>query len=184
MRDLVKTAMSKAGGAMGDKVYASLRSTLERAVSAVGVRLQASERDDVVQAACLRLLEMQRRSEGEREFNTSYLWRVAYTTLVDEIRRRRRRREDPLEPEVLNTTFHAPEDPEREAAAQQLGSAIQGCLEKLVQTRRLAVTLYLQGYGVPESARLVGWQRKKMENLVYRGLADLRRCLDTKGIKP
>ena len=85
---------------------------------------------------------------------------------------------------MLDTAAHATGNPERETAARQVGSAIQGCLQRLVKTRRLAVTLYLQGYGVPEAAQLLGWRRKKVENLVYRGLADLRQCLDTKGIKP
>jgi RNA polymerase sigma-70 factor (ECF subfamily) len=30
----------------------------------------------------------------------------------------------------------------------------------------------------------MGWTEKKAENLVYRGLADLRRCLSAKGLRP
>ena len=48
--------------------------------------------------------------------------------------------------------------------------------------RRLAVTLHLQGHSVPEAARLLDWAVKRTENLVYRGLADLRECLTAKGI--
>jgi len=166
------------------EAYASLRRKLEQALSKICPYLPASEKDDVVQAAILRLLKIQQKSEGNREFNASYLWRVAYSALIDETRRRRRRREDPLEQEVLDTTVHASGNPERETVAREVGSAIQGCLQTLVRSRRLAVTLYLQGYGVPEAAQLLGWRRKKVENLVYRGLADLRQCLNTKGIKP
>jgi RNA polymerase sigma-70 factor (ECF subfamily) len=35
---------------------------------------------------------------------------------------------------------------------------------------------------VPELGRLLGWNAKKAENLVYRGLADLRGCLTEKGV--
>jgi len=167
-----------------DEEFADIRRKLEQAVATVCPYLPADEKDDVVQAACLRLLKIQQKNEGEREFSASYLWKVAYSALIDETRRRRRRREDPLVQEMLDTTVHAPGNPEREAAAREVGSAIQGCLQRLVRTRRLAVTLYLQGHGVPESAQLLGWKRKKVENLVYRGLADLRHCLDIKGIKP
>lgn len=180
MQIVVPTTMDQTG----EEAYASVRRKLKRAVSTVCPYLPASEKDDIVQAACLRLIKIQRKSEGEREFNASYLWRVAYSALIDETRRRRRRREDPLEQEVLDTTFHAPGNPERETVAREVGSAIQVCLLKLVRTRRLAVTLYLQGYGVPQAAQLLGWRRKKVENLVYRGLADLRQCLNTKGINP
>jgi RNA polymerase sigma-70 factor (ECF subfamily) len=50
--------------------------------------------------------------------------------------------------------------------------------------RRLAVTLHLQGHTVPEAARILDWAAKQTENLVYRGLADLRACLMAKGIRP
>jgi RNA polymerase sigma-70 factor, ECF subfamily len=46
------------------------------------------------------------------------------------------------------------------------------------------VTLYLQGHTVPETARILGWDAKRAENLVYRGLADLRQCLMGKGHRP
>ena len=48
----------------------------------------------------------------------------------------------------------------------------------------MAVTLYLQGHSVPEAARVLDWPAKRTENLVYRGLADLRECLMKKGIQP
>jgi RNA polymerase sigma-70 factor (ECF subfamily) len=50
--------------------------------------------------------------------------------------------------------------------------------------RRLAVTLYLHGHSVPDAARILDWSAKRTENLVYRGLADLRECLLSKGLRP
>jgi RNA polymerase sigma-70 factor (ECF subfamily) len=167
-----------------DESFASARRRLERAVSAHCPYLEVSERQDIVQAACLRLIKIREKGEGNREFNASYLWRVAYSALIDEIRRQRRRREEPLEQETLDAANHPAGNPERETASREVGSAIRSCLLGLVRNRRLAVTLYLQGYGVPEAARLLGWPRKKAENLVYRGLADMRQCLAGKGIEP
>jgi RNA polymerase sigma-70 factor (ECF subfamily) len=46
------------------------------------------------------------------------------------------------------------------------------------------VTLYLQGHTVPETARVLDWPAKRADNLVYRGLADLRQCLLAKGLRP
>jgi RNA polymerase sigma-70 factor (ECF subfamily) len=37
---------------------------------------------------------------------------------------------------------------------------------------------------VAEAARILDWSPKRTENLVYRGLADLRGCLTSKGLKP
>jgi RNA polymerase sigma-70 factor, ECF subfamily len=53
----------------------------------------------------------------------------------------------------------------------------------MVAPRRHAVTLNLQGHSVPDIGRLLGWTAKKAENLVYRGMADLRSCLSSKGIQ-
>ena len=44
--------------------------------------------------------------------------------------------------------------------------------------------LYLQGHTVPEIGRLLNWSGPKSNNLVHRGIADLRRCLDRKGLRP
>lgn len=167
-----------------DQAFAAMRRALERAVATVSPRLPRDQRDDVVQAAILRLLRIQRASEGTREFESSYLWRVAYSALIDETRRRRRRREDPVEPGELDSGSRSQGDPEHHYQGREIGMAIQSCLQRLVRPRRLAVTLYLQGHGVPEASRLMGWPRKRTENLVYRGLADLRRCLDARGVRP
>ena len=74
--------------------------------------------------------------------------------------------------------------PERETRARQLGEGMRECMTHLARPRRLAITMYLQGHSVPDAGRILGWTTKKTENLVYRGLADLRRCLEAKGMTP
>jgi len=163
--------------------HAQLRRNLVRAVARICPRWLAAQADDIVQAAMIRVMGILRESEGKATLNASYLWRVAYSATVDEIRRLRRRREVPLEevsPEVLPDAL----DPERSRAGSEIAQGVNECLQRLVEARRFAVVLHLQGHGVPEAARLLGWGAKRVENLVYRGLADLRRCLVAKGIKP
>ena len=65
-----------------------------------------------------------------------------------------------------------------------MGRAIEGCLAGRAEPRRLAVTLHLQAHSVPEAAALLGWEEKRTENLVYRGMAELRRCLEGRGVTP
>jgi RNA polymerase sigma-70 factor (ECF subfamily) len=131
----------------------------------------------------MRVMELLRRSERTDDLGSSYLWRVAYTATVDEIRRLRRRREVAFED--ASPERPAPDaDPERAHAGSEIGEGLAACLARLVQARRLAVALYLQGHSVPEAARLLGWGEKRVENLVFRGLADLRRCLAAKGLTP
>lgn len=142
-------------------------------------------REDLVQAALVRVLEAQRRGEGQGPVAASYGWKAAYCAVVDEIRRHRRRREMAMED--LPTTAMpatAAADPERLAASREAAAAIGDCLARLVAARRLAVTLHLQGHSLVEASHLLGWATKRCENLIYRGLADLRRCLAAKGLRP
>lgn len=168
-----------------DEKYSKLRTDLSRAVARVCPAWMADRRDDLVQAAMMRVMDLNRKSEGDRELNASYLYRVAYSTLIDEIRRVRRRREVALEDDGSD---HDPpaasEDPERTAASNEIGRGIRECLKAMRRERRLAVALHLQGHSVPEAARLLEWATKRTENLVYRGLSDLRDCLQTKGLRP
>lgn len=162
-----------------------LRPKLERAIYRICPAWLSDRRDDLVQMAMMKVMEMQRRkSEGMIPANASYLFRVAHSALVDEIRRLRRQRERPLEDgdDAVEPTDAL--DPERDAVARQTGRAIKDCLSFMKRERRMAVTLYLQGHSVPESSRTLGWKRKRTENLVFRGLDDLRHCLRKKGIQP
>jgi RNA polymerase sigma-70 factor (ECF subfamily) len=125
-----------------------------------------------------------REGEGDATLTSSYLYRIAYSVLVDEIRRVRRRRETAIEDETVELPAVTAVTPERLTASAEIGRGIQDCLVQLNQDRRLAVTLYLQGHGVPGIAEVLEWPRKRAENLVYRGLADLRQCLVQKGFRP
>jgi RNA polymerase sigma-70 factor (ECF subfamily) len=168
-----------------DDGLAQLRRDLERAVSRVCPPALADRRDDLVQTAMIRVMELQRRAPDRVQLSPAYLYRVAYSALIDEMRSQGRRKEVALEEvEALPQQPTAPGDPERSAGAAQIGRAVRDCLLRLVQDRRLAVTLYLQGHTIPEAAELLAWDGKRTENLVYRGLSGLRACLATKGIEP
>lgn len=160
-----------------------LRHDLAQAVNRACPSWLRDQADDLVQIALLRVLGVDRPSEGIVAFSSSYLRKAAYSAVVDEIRRRRRRREVALEDEGNGEDLRgeAP-DPEALFRARETGRAIRECLTRLIRPRKLAVTLHLQGYSVPELASALGWNAKKAENLVYRGLADLRECLDGKGM--
>lgn len=162
-----------------------LRATLARAVARVCPRWLESERNDLVQTAVLRVADAVERGEEDAVPGSSYLSRVAYTVTVDAIRKARRIREDAVEPDRLDRqgVAHAA-DPERAALAREIGDEIADCLGRLVEPRRLAVQLHLYGFGLKESAALLGWPDKRTDNLLYRGLADLRRCLSGKGLEP
>jgi RNA polymerase sigma-70 factor (ECF subfamily) len=181
----VQPATSVGRLAFSNEDYARLRADLQRAVNRICPRWLASRSDDLVQVAMMRIMEIQGKSEGNRELTSSYLYRVAYTALVDEIRRWRRRQEVPIEQATVEGRVTSESaSPERVYAGREIGRSILDCLAQLGRPRRLAVALYLQGHTVPQASRVLGWSPKRTENLVYRGLADLRTCLASKGVTP
>jgi RNA polymerase sigma-70 factor (ECF subfamily) len=175
-----------------DADVAALRGRLQRSVKRICPAWLAAHADDMIQTALMRVLSARgdsdsgvRKGEGNQGLASSYLERAAYSALVDEIRRQRRRREVPVDEKLdLLPEQRVAADPERIAAGREVGRALFDCLDRLVRPRRLAVTLYLQGHSVPDAAGLLAWTAKRTENLVFRGLADLRRCLTAKGMKP
>jgi RNA polymerase sigma-70 factor (ECF subfamily) len=140
--------------------------------------------EDIVQDALLRLIELRRKSGGDRDWNSSYLSRTAYSAVIDEMRRQIRRRENPEGGAALDMTADARHDPDRQASALEIDRAMRDCLSHLSRPRRAAIACHLQGYSVPEAARFLGWTRKRTEHLVARGLKDLRACLLARGITP
>jgi RNA polymerase sigma-70 factor (ECF subfamily) len=162
----------------------ALRAMLRASVQRICPRWLADQSEDLVQVAMMRVLDIQQRREGNAGFSALYLRKAAYCALVDEIRRRRRRREVSMDDEGTELApFAEAADPERTAISREAGRAIRQCLAAMIRPRRLAVTLYLQGHGTMDVGRLLGWLPKKAENLIYRGLADLRGCLGSKGIE-
>jgi RNA polymerase sigma-70 factor (ECF subfamily) len=142
----------------------------------------ANQQDDIVQAALIRIHRLAT-DESRTTFQASYVWKVAFSVTIDEIRRYRRRPEDALDAASSLELIQPTPGPEDRVLARESRAAIQTCLAGLAADRRAAVTLHLQGHTVPESSRLLGWPVKRVANLTYRGLEDLRRCLSAKGYK-
>lgn len=168
-----------------DDDLARLRIRLVRAVRKVCPAWLAEQSEDLVQEALLSLMRRPRDNSNEENeaLPQSYLMRTAYSKVVDEIRRRRVRREVPIEEEEgEGPSLPDPgRDPDRELRRRQLGQAIQRCLATLIRPRRLAVSLYLRGHRAKEVACMLGWDKKRTENLIFRGRQDLQDCLVEKG---
>lgn len=162
-----------------------VRQKLARAVARVCPPALAAQRDDIVQAALMKVSELVRRGEHNEIRTSSYLWQVAYSATVDEIRRATRRREVGLDAtEAAGMLRSAAPGPERQAQANELGQAIRDCMKRLIRPRRMAVALHLFGFAAEEAVGVLGWDLKRVRNLTYRGLAELRGCLTGKGVTP
>ncbi len=144
----------------------------------------AAQGEDIAQEVLLQLFRKLRRTEGNATFSSMYLLKAAHGITVDEIRRRSRRREQIGLEDEMQAHQHSGPDPEREAMARSLGREIRRCLDGIIASRRVAVTLHLLGCAVPEIAERLQCPIKSADNRVYRGMKDLRDCLRAKGIEP
>jgi RNA polymerase sigma-70 factor, ECF subfamily len=161
-----------------------LRSDVARAVRKICPRWLSDHADDLAQIATARVLERAIATDGQTEFSQGYVYRTVHSVLVDEIRKRRRLREVSMEPGHERVATSPRGNPEGNARRVELRDAIRRCLAKLLESRRRAVMLHLQGHSVVETGSLLACDRRKAENLTYRGLADLRSCLSSQGIEP
>ncbi|MCX4246777.1 RNA polymerase sigma factor [Paraliomyxa miuraensis] len=163
---------------------AAMRDKLARIVARACPAWASSHRDDITQAAMMRMIRAQQQRPNDG-LPASYLWKVAYSATIDELRRLRAQREVPMDDEHDGDRVVDPaQTPEDRLRAEHVARSVRECLSALAEARRQAVTLHLAGHSVPESGRILGWNAKRAENLVYRGLADLRKCLTSKGIEP
>jgi RNA polymerase sigma-70 factor (ECF subfamily) len=161
-----------------DERYAALRQQLTRAVARICPPSLSAWREDIVQASIVRVLQL---SEEDPALSSSYLWKVAYSATIDELRRQGRRAETSLDDAEELATASARPDPERQMRGRQAGEALRACLGSLAPSRRRPVTLFLLGHDLADIADRLSITVKQADNLVYRGIADLRRCLRAKG---
>jgi RNA polymerase sigma-70 factor (ECF subfamily) len=145
----------------------------------------ASQTDDIAQNVLLKLIKYREKHDGKPTFSSVYVEKAASGAVVDEIRRACRRREGAMaDTEKADTMESGTPGPERDSSSREIGLGIVDCLNRLIEPRRVAVTLYLNGCSVPEASRRLSWSLRRTESLVYRGLADLRGCLERKGLRP
>jgi DNA-directed RNA polymerase specialized sigma24 family protein len=98
---------------------------------------------------------------------------------IDEGRRRARR---PQAVGVKALADAGTTDPEEHLMALCLCTRVDRALARVSESRRCPVQLYLAGFSIVECASHMGIRAKQAENLVYRGLAQLRRELKPCGL--
>lgn len=169
-------------GSDGDEDFQRIHRVLAACVHKVCPQDLRPMADDIVQSATTKLLARVRAEGIEVNYGPGYLWRVANHAVIDEIRRRQRRIEDPSDHTDEARALHGRAD-EGERRARIL-SGVRDCLAEARPDRRAALGLYLQGMKLREVAQSLKVESKRADNLVHRGLAALRRCLDAKGLRP
>jgi RNA polymerase sigma-70 factor (ECF subfamily) len=165
--------------------YDEIRATLVWAVASLCPGWMSDRRDDLVQQAMMKLLRHEKKGELNPAPKASYLWKVAHSVIVDEIRSVKRKGEVSLDPSEDETNDRLEDERAgQDRAMWELGNAIRECLGTLESRRRRVVALNLLGHSLPETAEHSGWRYDQVRNLLYRGMRQLRFCLTAKGFAP
>lgn len=132
------------------------------------------QREDIVQQILVRIHRLSQRRD--LQLSRAYLKRAAKHGVCDAWRRRAH------EPVELASEPASPNgDLDTQTSQARALDAAARALATLPDARRQAVLLYLQGSRISEVADALGCDRKRADNLVYRGLAAVRRTMTAQG---
>jgi len=165
-----------------DEVLARFADAARRLARRAG--LGGDDVDDLLQEVRIRLWRALATPERIREARALYIQRTVTSAALDLIRRRRARREQPLDIEVGRAEPATPTGADRDAEGAEFDAVVTRAVEALTETRRVVVRMYLAGYKREEIAEMLGWSEPKTRNLLYRGLAELREALERAGVTP
>lgn len=107
----------------------------------------------------------------------SYIRKIISSTVIDQLRKHRR--EDNLFRHEKQIRISEQKDPycwetvRKRALQETVGLAV----DRLINSRRQVVKLYLMNLTIPEISSYLNWSYDKTRNLLYRGLADLKETL-------
>lgn len=148
--------------------------------------LSGQDVDEVFQEVRIRMWRTLSKDGNIPSLPASYVYRIALSSAVDLIRRRRARRaeaaadDDPAEPVLVSRS----PQPDALLEEKSLGEAVHREIQQLPEDRALVLRMHLEGFSRDEIAALLHWSEPRVRHLIYRGLAQLRDRLRARGIGP
>jgi RNA polymerase sigma-70 factor, ECF subfamily len=139
--------------------------------------------EDLAQEAFTKVFAARRSYVPNGKFST-FLWRVALNLCYDELRRRERRRETPLENDSENALaeFSSNEmTPDTSLAREETAARVRDALMKIPETYRSVLVLrHYEDLKFREIAEVLGIPEGTVKSRMAEGLSHLARLLDNK----
>ncbi len=150
---------------------------IRSAVGRVAGSLLPSEAEEIEQKV---IIALWRAMPGEQmPSNPSpYLYRAAVRETVRALEAQRRFRVVELDE---NQQDHSP-TPDKALESRELGVSIREALGALQPDRKRAVQAHLMGFDVGEIMEMQDWPYNRARNLIARGMKDLRKELNKRGV--
>lgn len=122
------------------------------------------------------------RSEKEIGNYPSYIKKIVHSSVID-VLRKRKRDEGIYSYVKQNKISETRKDYAAELQNEEYyKEIIAAAVDSLIESRRRAVKLFLLGMTIEEISTFYSWSQHRTRNLLYRGLADLKKKLKKKEI--
>jgi RNA polymerase sigma factor (sigma-70 family) len=138
----------------------------------------ATEAEDVVQEALLRLWNHADRWQAGGPGIGAWLSKVATNQCLDRLRRKRFRSDEEVPERIDETPL-----PDAQMQTDEVQMTVKQCIEALPERQRAAVILtYYEETPNQPAAEILEMQLKAFESLLFRARSSLRDCVERKGV--
>ncbi len=179
--------MKSREGNESDKVKSKVHSEFEEVINRFSRFIQASiqrfdpqksgiEPDDLFQEVKIKLWKVLENEKKIKHYS-SYIKKVVNSTIIDCLRKLRRENgiinRERQEKITEGKCYFLKDSVDEEIMLQNLNQAVS----TLRETRQRVVRLFFLDLTIEEIALFLNWSKDKTRNLLYRGLADLKKRL-------
>lgn len=140
------------------------------------------DQDDLLQTIYIRIFKVFEKNEKKIKAFKSYISRIVDSVVIDSIKNSRRETEalKELNQNLIEVQGHS--FGKSKSQSDGLKEILLSSLDKLKESQSYVISMYLSGMDLDEIAELRKWTLGKTKNLYYRGLKDLKKRLEIKGV--
>lgn len=138
--------------------------------------------DDIFQEIKIKIWKILRNEKKIKNYS-SYIKKIVNSSVIDQLRKSRREEGILFHEKLKEISDHKSFYIMDRAHNRGLKEIIGESVDSLIESRRKVVRLYLLNMTIEEIATLLNWSKDKTRNLLYRGLADLKKKLKENGIE-
>jgi len=140
------------------------------------------DQDDLVQNIYLRIFKIFEKNDKKVRAFKSYISRIVDAVVIDAIKDSRKETEalKELNQNLIEAQGHS--FGKSISQSDGLKEKLQSSLDELKEPQRYVISMYLSGMDLDEIADIRKWTLGNTKNLFYRGLKNLKKRLETKGV--
>jgi RNA polymerase sigma-70 factor (ECF subfamily) len=138
--------------------------------------------DDIAQEVRIKIWKVLQDEKNISNY-ASYIRKIVDSSVIDHLRKLKREERIFLQEKLNKVSEKQNHYTSKNAHEENLKEIVGQAVEKLRESRRQVVKLYLMNLSIEEISAVLNWSNDKTRNLLYRGLADLKANLKNRDIE-